>query len=84
MITQMELSRRTWTAAVKLALVVSTLAALLAIAATSMGDVPQLAIVLPVIVVAFTLSWIQTGRVRRRATSDLMFSPVRRIGSPVA
>jgi hypothetical protein len=60
-----ELSRRTWNAAVKLAVVISISAALVAVALYAAGDVPQAAIVLPVIVVAFTASWIQTGRIRR-------------------
>jgi hypothetical protein len=60
-----ELSRRTWNAAVKLAVVISVMAALVAIAASTAGTIPQAAIVIPVIVVAFTASWIQTGRVRR-------------------
>jgi membrane protein YdbS with pleckstrin-like domain len=62
---EVELSRRTWNAAVKLALIISISAAVLAVAISAAGDVPQVAIVLPVIVVAFVASWIQTGRVRR-------------------
>lgn len=62
----MELSRRTWNAAVKLAVVISIAAALLVVALHPTGSVPQAAIVLPVIVIAFTASWIQTGRVRRQ------------------
>ena len=61
----MEISRRTWAAALKLAFVVSLVAALLAVAASTLGNVPAAAIVLPVVVVAFTLSWVQTGRVMR-------------------
>ncbi len=60
----MELRRRTWIAALKLALVVSTFAAVVAVAASSLGDVPAVAIVVPVVVVAFVASWVQTGRVR--------------------
>ncbi len=30
-----------------------------------MGDIPQVAVVVPVIVVAFAASWIRTGQVRR-------------------
>lgn len=63
-----ELSRRTWNAAVKLAVIISFAGALLAIVASAAGDVPEAAIVLPVIVIAFAASWIQTGRVR--STSD--------------
>jgi hypothetical protein len=60
-----ELSRQTWTAAVKLAVVISIVAGLAAALVSTVGDIPQAAIVLPVIVVAFSASWIQTNRVRR-------------------
>ena len=60
-----ELTRRTWIAAVKLAIVISFLAALVAVVVSSIGDVPAFAIVGPVIVVAFVASWVQTGRVLR-------------------
>jgi hypothetical protein len=67
-----ELSHRTWNAAVKLAVVISITAALVAVVLYTAGDVPQAAIVLPVIVVAFTASWIQTGRIHRgQATVDV-------------
>lgn len=68
----MELRRRTWSAAIQLALVVSVLAVAVAVAARSLGDVPQAAIVLPVMIVAFVASWIRTGRVRREATPDVV------------
>ena len=61
----MEHDRHTWTAAIKLAVVISVMAGLAAMAASAAGDVPQALIVLPVIVVAFTASWVQTTRVRR-------------------
>lgn len=61
----MELSRHTWNAAIKLAAIISIVAGLAAIAVSAAGDVPQAAIVLPVIIVAFTASWVQTTRVRR-------------------
>jgi hypothetical protein len=60
-----ELSRRTWNAAVKLAVAMSVVAVLVAVGLTSAGDVAQEAIVLPMIVIAFTASWIQTNRMRR-------------------
>ena len=60
-----ELDQHTWHAAIKLAVVISVMAGLAAIAVSAAGDVPQAAIVLPVIVVAFTASWMQTTRVRR-------------------
>ncbi len=76
----MEISRRTWTAALKLAVVVSIVAALVAIGASTLGNVPAVAIVLPVVVVAFTLSWVQTGRVQRAAevitTGDRHAAPI--------
>jgi Flp pilus assembly protein TadB len=61
-----ELDRRTWNAVLKLALAISVLATLVATTVSAAGDVPQVAIVVPVIVVAFVASWIQTGRVQRR------------------
>jgi len=72
-----ELDRHTWYAAIKLAVVISVVAGLAAIAVSAAGDIPQAVIVLPVIVVAFTASWIQTTRVRRE------HAPVR-LGSPRA
>lgn len=66
MIEIVELSRRTWNAALRLAVIISIAAASLVVAVQPGGSVPQAAIVLPVIVVAFTASWIQTGRVRRQ------------------
>ena len=64
----MELSRRTWNAAVKLAVIISISAVVLAVTVSAAGDVPQVAIVLPVIIVAFVASWIQTGRFQREQT----------------
>jgi len=58
--------RPTWTAVMKLALLISVIAAFVAIAVSAAGDIPQAAIVLPVILVAFTASWVQTGRAQRR------------------
>jgi len=77
MIDHMEISRRTWTAAVKLAVVLSVLAAGIAFGVTRLGDVPQAAVVLPVIVVAFVASWINTERIRRRAIADMVIIPAR-------
>lgn len=77
MIEHMEVSRRTWTAAVKLAVVLSVLAAGLAFAVSRVGEVPQAAIVLPVIVVAFVASWVQTERIRRRAIDDMVILSAR-------
>ncbi len=78
MIKRMEINRRTWTAAFKLAAVLSVLAALIASAVSQAGNVPQAAVVLPVIVVAFAASWVQTERIRRRAIADMVIFPARR------
>lgn len=67
----MEVSRRTWTAAVKLAVVVSVLAAFVAFGVSMIGEVPQAAVVVPVIVVAFAASWVQTGRINRRPLAQV-------------
>ncbi len=64
----MEDSRNTWNAAVKLAIVISIVSTLAAVALSSASSVPQAAIVLPIIVIAFTASWVQTGRIRCDAT----------------
>jgi hypothetical protein len=63
-----ELNQPNWNAAIKLAVLISVVAGFAAAVASAAGDIPQAAIVLPVIVVAFTASWIQTGRVRRQLT----------------
>ena len=80
----MELRRRTWIAALKLAFVVSALAAVVAIAVSAAGEVPQIAIVLPVILIAFTASWVQTGRVRREAAPVRVTAQHRRAAAPTA
>ena len=59
-----ELRRDAWIAIIKLAVVVSTVAAVFAIGMSLVGDVSQTAIVIPVIVVGFTASWFMTGRVQ--------------------
>jgi hypothetical protein len=64
----MDISRRTWIAAIKLAVVISTLAALAAATVSTIGHVSDGAIVAVVAVVAFAISWVQTGRVRSGAT----------------
>ncbi|HEX4982292.1 MAG TPA: hypothetical protein VFV63_11360 [Ilumatobacteraceae bacterium] len=61
----MELRKATWSAALRLAFVVSALAAIVAVALSAAGDVPQGALVAAVMVVGFTASWVQTGRVAR-------------------
>jgi len=80
----MELRRRTWIAALKLAIVVSALAAIVAIAVSTAGEVPQVAIVLPVILIAFSASWVQTGRVRREAAPVRVTTTHQRAAAPTA
>ncbi len=77
MLEDMEVSRRTWNAAIKLAAVISVLAALVAFGVSRVGNVPQAAVVLPVILVAFVASSIQTERIRRRAIADMVIVSVR-------
>jgi zinc transporter ZupT len=73
-----ELSQSTWIAAIRLAVVISVVAGLGAIAASTAGDISQTVIVLSVIVIAFTASWIQTNRVRRGQSPSRLHSPVTR------
>ena len=70
-----ESNRRSWFEAVKLAVVISVIAGLVAIVASVAGGVPQAAIVLPVIVLAFTASWIQTGRAHRETAPVKLVAP---------
>jgi hypothetical protein len=70
-----DIDRRTWTEAVKLAVLISIFAGLAAVVVSSAGGAPQAAIVLPVIVVAFSASWIQTGRVRRETAAVKLGAP---------
>ncbi len=77
----MDLRRRTWIAALRLAAVLSVVAGAVAAGVSALGDVPQAAVVLPVIVVAFAASWIQTGRIRR-APAPVRLPPRR--AAPIA
>lgn len=74
MIDDVDLTRRTWMAAVRLAMIVSVVAATLAVVASTVSDLPEAAIVLPVIVVAFSASWVQTARIRREAEANAPLS----------
>jgi ABC-type Mn2+/Zn2+ transport system permease subunit len=60
-----DLDRRRWNAAMRLAIALSVVAAVAAIVASVALDVPQAVIVLAVIVVAYSTSWVVTGRVPR-------------------
>jgi hypothetical protein len=75
MIETVDLSRRTWHATLRLAVIISIAAALLVVTLQPSSSIPDAAIVLPVMAVAFTASWIQTGRVQRQIPATL---PVRR------
>lgn len=57
-----EFSRDAWIAIIRLAVVVSTAAAVFAIGMSLAGDVSEATIVIPVIVVGFAASWTMTGR----------------------
>ncbi len=63
----METRRATYAAAIKLALVLSVVAAAATLGLEAIGEVSQTALLLTVIVVGFVTSWIQTGRVSRAA-----------------
>lgn len=58
----MDVPRITWSAVLRLAVIVSTLAAVLTVAASSFGEVNQPALVIAVMVVGFVASWVQTSR----------------------
>lgn len=62
---EMELRKATWSAALRLAFVVSALAAIVAVALSAAGHVSATALVAAVMVIGFTASWVQTGRVAR-------------------
>jgi hypothetical protein len=61
----MEVRRATYGAAIKLALVLSTVAAVIALTLDAMGDVSTSGLVITVAMVGFVTSWVQTGRVTR-------------------
>jgi hypothetical protein len=61
----MELRKATWRAALRLAFVVSSIAAGAAVTLSAAGDVPREALIASVMLVGFVTSWVQTGRVAR-------------------
>jgi hypothetical protein len=63
----MEIRRTTYLAAIKLATVLSVVAATIALGLGSLGEASQAALVLSVIAVGFVASWVQTGRAARSA-----------------
>jgi uncharacterized membrane protein len=58
----MDVSRINWYEVLRLAVIVSIIAAMIAVAATAIGDVSQTAIVITVMVIGFVASWVQTSR----------------------
>lgn len=61
----MDIRRATYGAAVRLAMVFSAMAAIVALTLDAMGDVSAAGLVVAVMVVGFTTSWVQTGRIAR-------------------
>ena len=61
----MEIRRTTFGAAVRLAIVFSTVATFLVLGIDAVGDVSTSAMVATVAVVGFVTSWVLTGRVAR-------------------
>jgi hypothetical protein len=61
----MEIRRATFGAAVRLAIVLSTVAAVLALGIDAVGNVSTTAMVSTVAVIGFVTSWVLTGRVAR-------------------
>jgi hypothetical protein len=66
---EMEVRRATFEAAIRLATVLSVVAALAALTLDAVGDVSATRLTLLVAAVGFTASWVQTGRVSRAVTS---------------
>jgi hypothetical protein len=79
---EMEIRRATFEAAIRLATVLSVVAALAALTLDAVGEVSATRLTLLVAVVGFTASWIQTGRVSRavtaRSTYRVAVMPIRR------
>lgn len=65
----MELRRATYGAAVRLAFVLSVVAAATALTLDAIGDVSATRLAAIVAVVGFTISWVQTGRVSKAVES---------------
>lgn len=61
----MDIRRATFGATVRLAIVFSTIAAVVALGLDAIGDVSPTALVLGVIVIGFAISWWRTGAVTR-------------------
>jgi hypothetical protein len=63
----MDIRRATYWAAIRLAVVLSAAAALVALGLDAIGDVSSTTLVLTVIIVGFFSSWVRTRRVARLA-----------------
>ena len=75
----MELRKATWSAALRLAFVVSVLAAIVAVTLSAAGDVSPAVLVGAVMVIGFVASWVQTGRVAHvHHEHQVIVVPVRR------
>ena len=74
----MELRKATWSAALRLAFVVSGLAAIVAVTLSAAGDVSPAVLVSAVMVIGFVASWVQTGRVARVHKHQIAVVPTRR------
>ena len=61
----MEIRRATFGAAIRLAMTLSVIASLVALGLNAVGDVSTVNLVAAVAATGFTMSWVQTGRVRR-------------------
>lgn len=61
----MEIRRATFGAAIRLALVLSVVAALATVVLSAVGEVSTIGLVTAVSLIGFTTSWVQTGRVAR-------------------
>ena len=62
---EMELRKARWGAALRLAFVISAIAAVAAITLSEAGEVSRGALIAAVMLVGFVASWVQTGRVAR-------------------
>jgi hypothetical protein len=65
----MEVRRATYGAAIRLALVFSVVAAVAALTLDAIGDVSTSRMLVAVVAVGFTTSWVQTGRVAASAAT---------------
>lgn len=63
----MEVRRATYSAAIRLAIALSALAAIVAAGLEAIGDVSRTSLVMCVIVGGFVASWVQTGRAEQAA-----------------